>query len=296
VTSGAPLSAAVFASGGGTNLQRLLDHQAHDPPWRIRLVVSDRAEAGALGRAEAAGVPTRVVPTRGRPGDEVAAELLFALDEQNVALVFLAGYLKRVPAPVVAAHRRRILNIHPALLPGFGGKGMYGMHVHRAVLDSGARVSGPTVHWVDEEYDRGPILAQWPVPVLPDDTPETLAARVLEVEHLLYPRVADHVADAVLAGEEAGPLSLPGGAFALVDGAGQTTLARGPAVAPTTPHERSGDRPADAGASGEPRAERADGADAAGERRSEHADGAGGTAERRPGSADDPERTGSRSS
>lgn len=282
MTSGAPLSAAVFASGGGTNLQTLLDHQAHDPPWRIRLVVSDRAEAGALVRAEDAGVPTRVVPTSGRPPDEVAAEILFALDEVDVALVFLAGYLKLVPAPVIAAHRRRILNIHPALLPGFGGKGMYGMHVHRAVLDSGARVSGPTVHWVDEEYDRGPILAQWPVPVLPDDTPETLAARVLEVEHLLYPRVADHVAHALLAGEEAGPLSLPGSAFALVDGAGETTLARGSAVAAATFEEPPDDRFAEA--------------DGAGERRAEHADGAGGAAERGPGPADDPGRTGSRSS
>jgi phosphoribosylglycinamide formyltransferase-1 len=282
VTSGAPLSAAVFASGGGTNLQSLLDHEVHDPPWRIRLVVSDRAGAGALARAEKAGVPTRVVPTSGRPQDEVAAEILFALDEVDVALVFLAGYLKLVPAPVIAAHRRRILNIHPALLPGFGGKGMYGMHVHRAVLDSGARVSGPTVHWVDEEYDRGPILAQWPVPVLPDDTPERLAARVLEVEHLLYPRVADHVAHALRAGGEAGPLSLPGSAFALVAGAGETTLARGPTGAPATAGE-----PPDGGA-GE--------ADPAAGRRAEHADGTRAAVERPSEPADDGGRTGSRAS
>lgn len=219
-----PLAAAVFASGGGTNLQSLLDHQATDPPWRVRLVVSDRPDAGALGRAEDAGVATRVVPTRDRPSDEVAAELLFALDDQDVKLVFLAGFLKLVPAKVVAEHRRRILNVHPALLPGFGGKGMYGMHVHRAVLESGARVTGPTVHYVDEEYDRGPILAQWPVPVLPDDTPEALAARVLEVEHLLYPRVADHVARAVLEGREAPPLAFDGEAFTLVERAGATAL------------------------------------------------------------------------
>ena len=220
-----PLSAAVFASGGGTNLQSLLDHQATDPPWRIRLVVSDRDDAGALERAGRAGVDTRVVPTRDRPPDEVAGEILFALDAHDVKLVFLAGYLKLVPAQVVATYRRRILNIHPALLPGFGGKGMYGMKVHRAVLEAGARVSGATVHYVDEEYDRGTILAQWPVPVLSDDTPQALAARILEVEHLLYPRAADHLARAVQAGQEAGPLVLPGAAFSLVEEAGRTSLA-----------------------------------------------------------------------
>lgn len=221
-----PLSAAVFASGGGTNLQSLLDHQASDPPWRIRLVVSDREGAGALERGRAAGVATRVVPTKDRPPDEVAAETLFALDEHDVRLVFLAGYLKLVPAQVVATYRRRILNIHPALLPSFGGKGMYGLNVHRAVLESGARLSGPTVHYVDEAYDRGTIVAQWPVPVLPGDTPEALAARVLEVEHRLYPLAADHLARAVLAGEEAGALPLPGAAFSLVEGVDATGLAR----------------------------------------------------------------------
>jgi len=223
-----PLSAAVFASGGGTNLQSLLDHYASDPPWRVRLVVSDRERAGALERARAAGVATRVVPTRGRPADEVAAETLFALAEHGVRLVLLAGYLKLIPPQVVSAYRRRILNIHPALLPGFGGKGMYGLNVHRAVLESGARVSGPTVHYVDEEYDRGTILAQWPVPVLPGDTPEALAARVLEVEHLLYPMAADHLAQAVLDGRDAGPLALEGAGFTLVEVAGDTALAQAP--------------------------------------------------------------------
>jgi formyltetrahydrofolate-dependent phosphoribosylglycinamide formyltransferase len=221
-----PLAVAVFASGGGTNLQSLLDHQADDPPWRIRLVVSDREDAGALDRAREAGVATRVVPTRGRPSDEVAAETLFALDEHDVTLIFLAGYLKLVPSQVVAAYRRRILNIHPALLPAFGGKGMYGVHVHRAVVESGARLSGVTVHYVDEEYDRGTILAQWPVPVLPADTAETLAARVLKVEHRLYPLAADHLAEAVLRGSEAGPLVLPGAAWSLVDDLAHSSLTR----------------------------------------------------------------------
>ncbi len=213
MSDGRPLPAAVFASGGGTNLQSLLDHHAGDPPWRVRLVVSDREDAGALERARRAGVATRVIPTRDRTAEEIAAETLAALEEHGVRLVFLAGYMKLVPQPVVAAFRGRMLNVHPALLPSFGGQGMYGIRVHRAVLASGARVSGPTVHLVDEEYDRGRILAQWPVPVLAGDTPEALAARVLEVEHRLYPRTADHLARAVLAGEDAAPLPFEGPAF-----------------------------------------------------------------------------------
>lgn len=211
-----PLVAAVFASGGGSNFQSLADHQASDPPWRIGLLVSDRDGAGALDRAEAAGVPRRVIRTKGREPGDVAADTLAVLKEHGVEVIFLAGYLKLLPAPVVQAYPRRIINIHPALLPAFGGKGMWGMHVHRAVLESGARLSGPTVHLVDEEYDRGAILAQWPVPVLPGDSPEGLAARVLEVEHWLYPLAADHLCRALLEGREPGPLPSPGETFTLV--------------------------------------------------------------------------------
>jgi phosphoribosylglycinamide formyltransferase-1 len=216
MSAGTPLVAAVFASGGGSNFQALLDHQATAPPWRIGVLVSDRDGAGALARAEAAGVPHRVIPTKGRDPQEVAAEILAALEAYGVRVIFLAGYLKLLPAPVVQAFAGRIINIHPALLPAFGGKGMWGMHVHRAVLESGARLSGPTVHLVDEEYDRGTILAQWPVPVLPDDSPEALAARVLEVEHRLYPMAADHLCRAVAEGRRPGPLAPDGKAFTLV--------------------------------------------------------------------------------
>lgn len=218
------LRVAVFASGGGTDLQALLDHQATDPCWHVVLVVSDREGAGALERARRAGVETRVVATKDRDPEEVAAETLGALREHGVDMVFLAGYLKLLPPRLVAAYPRRILNIHPALLPAFGGKGMYGMNVHRAVIESGARLSGPTVHIVDEEYDRGSIVAQWPVPVLPGDTPESLAARVLEIEHQLYPLVADHTCRAVLEGREPGPMALPGEAFTLAATPDATTL------------------------------------------------------------------------
>jgi len=207
--------AAVFASGGGSNFQALVDHQGPDTTWAIRLLVTDRPGIGAVERAEKAAVPVRVIPTKGRPTSEIAQDTLAALDEHDVDVIFLAGYLKLVPREVVSAYPKRILNIHPALLPSFGGMGMYGMNVHRAVLESGARLSGPTVHFVDEEYDRGRIVGQWPVPVHVGDTPEALAARVLEIEHRLYPAVADHVCHALSEGREPGPLPFPGDAFTL---------------------------------------------------------------------------------
>jgi len=173
---------AVLASGGGSNLQALLDGLGTADPARVVRVVSNREEAGALRRARGAGLSTVVLHDPTDP-----AELVAGIGDAE--LVVLAGYLKLVPAEVVARFRWRMINIHPALLPGFGGPGLYGLRVHAAVLASGARVSGATVHYVDEAYDRGPIIAQWPVPVLADDTPEALAARVLVVEHGLLPRV-----------------------------------------------------------------------------------------------------------
>ncbi len=203
-----PVPAAVFASGSGTNLQALLDHETPDGPYRIVVVISDREGAGALERAEAAGRVARVIEVRGRPPEEVATETLALLESLDVGAIFLAGYLRLIPSPVVAAYRRRILNVHPALLPAFGGKGMYGERVHEAVLASGAEVSGATVHYVDEEYDTGTIVGQWSVPVLPGDDAAALAARILTVEHRLYPAVADHVCRAWAEGRAPGPFPL----------------------------------------------------------------------------------------
>ena len=183
---------AVLASGGGTNLQALLDTCHGSAPAQIVQVISNKATAGALERARSAGVTTAVLQDPG-----YAEEILGLLLSHSVDLVVLAGYLKLVPEEVVKTYEGRMINIHPALLPSFGGPGMYGRRVHEAVLASGATVSGPTVHLVTAEYDKGPIVAQWPVPVAPNDTPETLAARVLEVEHQLLPA-------AVLAAAEAG--------------------------------------------------------------------------------------------
>src|SRR5437879_897134 len=175
-----PVPVAVLVSGGGTNLQALLDALGGGAVARIARVVSSRGDAPALERARRAGVPVEVLTDPADP-----AELVRAVGDAG--LVVLAGYLKRVPPATVARFRWRVINIHPALLPAFGGDGMYGRRVHEAVLASGAALSGATVHYVDEEYDRGPILAQWPVPVRADDTPDSLAARVLEVEHRLLP-------------------------------------------------------------------------------------------------------------
>jgi formyltetrahydrofolate-dependent phosphoribosylglycinamide formyltransferase len=207
------LNAAVFASGSGTNFQALLDREGKGALWRTRLLVVDRAGAGAVERARRAGVPTRHIAVAGRDAREVGEETLAALREAQVDVIFLAGYLRLVPSAVCAAFPHRILNVHPAPLPAFGGKGMWGQAVHEAVLRAGVRLSGPTVHLVDERYDQGAVLAQWPVPVLPGDDAAALAARVLKVEHQLYPLTAQHVCRALAAGERPSPLPPPLEAF-----------------------------------------------------------------------------------
>ena len=182
---------AVLASGGGSNLQAILDHfdvlgerRAGD----VVLVASNRENAGALERAVRREIPTAVLAGAG------PADLDELLTRSEIDLVVLAGYVRLVPPEIVAKYDGRIVNIHPALLPAFGGPGMYGMRVHHAVIDSGARVTGATAHFVNDAYDRGRIIAQWPVPVFASDDAGTLAARVLRVEHLLYPRVVQGVA------------------------------------------------------------------------------------------------------
>jgi phosphoribosylglycinamide formyltransferase 1 len=179
-----PLRVAVLASGEGSNLQALLDACRPPSAARVVLVASDRGDAHALARARGAGVATHGIAD---PNDGAALTQL--LGGHGVELVVLAGYLKLIPRDVVTAFAGRMINVHPALLPAFGGHGMYGARVHREVLASGATLSGATVHLVNAEYDRGPIVAQWPVPVHPGDTAESLAARVREVEHRLLPAV-----------------------------------------------------------------------------------------------------------
>ena len=182
---------AVLASGGGTNLQAILDHFASipNPAGTVVLVASNRENSGALGRANAAGIPTEVFDAT-----DDGTTLLALLDEAAADLIVLAGYLKHVPEDVIRRYHGRIINIHPGLLPDFGGPGMYGSRVHAAVLASGATSTGLTIHFVDDEYDHGPVIAQWRVRVKIDDTAESLAERVLSAEHIVYPRVVDMVA------------------------------------------------------------------------------------------------------
>lgn len=188
----APARVVVLVSGSGTNLQSLLDRYnlGDDDDARVVRVIGSSPGIGALDRARAARVEAAVLEGH----DEDGGRLQEHLEAADADLVVLAGYLRLVPAPVVRAWRGRMVNVHPALLPSFGGQGMYGRRVHEAVIEAGARVSGPTVHFVDEEYDRGPIIAQWPVPVLEDDGPDELAARVLRHEHRLLPRVVSGLA------------------------------------------------------------------------------------------------------
>ena len=182
----------VLASGSGSNLQSIIDHfrtETAVKAGRVVLVGSNRADAGALERATAVGISTHVIADF-RDG----SALLAALRASNVDLLVLAGYLKLVPSEVVQAFAGRMLNVHPAMLPAFGGHGMYGQRVHKAVIASGAKFTGVTVHFVNEAFDQGPIAAQWPVPVLSDDTPQSLDARVLRIERAFYPAVIEAVA------------------------------------------------------------------------------------------------------
>ena len=190
-----PIRLVALVSGGGTTLQNLIDRVASGAlPAQIVGVVSSRADAFGVTRAERAGIPVSVVdapPRRSRSGfaDEVwAAVRGFAPD-----LVCFAGWLHLLPIPADVRHR--VLNIHPSLLPAFGGKGMYGHHVHEAVLAYGARVTGCTVHFADDTYDTGPILVQRCVPVKDGDTPDTLAARVFQAECEAYPEAIRLIAE-----------------------------------------------------------------------------------------------------
>ena len=181
---------ALFASGSGTNAGAVLDAiERRQLPAEAALLVSDRPNAGALDRAHARDVPTAVIAPADFPdAGGFAHALQDVLARHEVDTIALAGYLRQIPAAVVWSFQNRILNVHPSLLPAFGGAGMYGRRVHEAVIGYGSRISGATVHFVDAGLDTGPVILQEAVEVHPADTPETLAAAVLAVEHDLLPR------------------------------------------------------------------------------------------------------------
>ena len=188
-----PARIAVFLSGGGSNLQALIDGtKIGILSAKIVWVVSSMRKAYGLKRAEKEKIESFVFKMKKYSSPEAASEdLLSKLKERNIDYIALAGYLKLLPENVVKAYKNRIINIHPALLPKYGGKGMYGHFVHEAVIANKDKESGPTAHLADEIYDNGKILEQIKIPVMESDTPETLAARILEQEHKLYPRALE---------------------------------------------------------------------------------------------------------
>jgi phosphoribosylglycinamide formyltransferase-1 len=183
------LRLGVLVSGGGSNLQSIIDNSKSGYlPAEVVIVISSKEEVYALERARKHSIPgVVVVPNNYKTRDEYENELIKILNSYDVDLVILAGYIRVLSPHFVRAFQGRIMNIHPALIPSFCGEGYYGEKVHKAVLDYGAKVTGVTVHFVDEGADTGPIILQRTVPVREDDTPETLAARVLEEEHRIYP-------------------------------------------------------------------------------------------------------------
>jgi phosphoribosylglycinamide formyltransferase 1 len=179
---------AVLVSGSGSNLEAILQAKERgELTVDVALVISSKPGVFALERAQRRGIPTIVIEARKGGEKEFEAAMLQALDEKKPDLICLAGYLRKLGPGLIARYRGRILNIHPALLPKYGGPGMWGRHVHEAVLAAKETESGCSVHLVDEEFDHGEILAQARVPIFPDDTATSLAARVLEQEHKIYP-------------------------------------------------------------------------------------------------------------
>ena len=188
---------AVLVSGGGTNLQALLD--SDNPYGRVTLVIGGRSGIYALERARLAGIKSMVISSK-KHGVGFGTALIDALAAHDIGLVILAGYLTILPPEVVRTYDRRVINIHPALLPSFGGVGMYGLRVHEAALARGVKVSGATVHYVNEIPDGGDIIAQKTVEVRPDDTPQTLQERVMrEAEWVILPQAARDICKRLLA-------------------------------------------------------------------------------------------------
>ena len=184
---------AVLASGSGSNAQRLIEHFAQHAQARVVLVGCDQPQAGVLQRAWDLGVPSYLFNGAQLRDGTVQREML----GQRIDLVVLAGFLRLIPADLVKAFPQRIVNIHPALLPKYGGKGMFGSHVHEAVIAAKEKESGITIHYVNEHYDEGEHLFQATCPVHSDDTPEALAARIHALEHAHYPQVVEQLVLAI---------------------------------------------------------------------------------------------------
>ncbi len=181
---------AIFASGSGSNAQCIFEHFANNNEADITMVVSNNPKAGVLSKAEKFSIPTMIVNKEDLYHSE---KIVDQLQELKIDLIVLAGFLWFIPANLLRTFTDRIINIHPALLPKYGGKGMYGMHVHKAVKESGDEESGMTIHYVNENYDEGKIIFQSSVAIDTQDTPESIASKVLELEHQHYPNIIEKI-------------------------------------------------------------------------------------------------------
>ena len=184
------INLAVFASGNGSNAENIITHFSGSSTATVKLVISNKADAYVLERAGAKGVPS-IVMTREELTNETPSVLIDTLQQHSIDYIILAGYLLKIPAALIECYNGKIINIHPALLPKFGGKGMYGMHVHKAVIDAKEQESGITIHLVDAVYDNGKILFQATCPILATDTPEQLATKVQQLEQQYFPAIID---------------------------------------------------------------------------------------------------------
>ena len=185
-----PTNIAIFASGAGSNAQKIIDHFRNSSLVKIALIVCNRKKAGVLQIAEKENIPSLIIE---REKFFSGNGYLDELASRKIDFIVLAGFLWKIPEPLIHAFPKRIINIHPALLPGYGGKGMYGNYVHEAVIDAREKESGITIHYVDQHYDNGDIILQVKCPVLDDDTPESLAHRIHALEHANYPVVIEEL-------------------------------------------------------------------------------------------------------
>lgn len=181
---------AIFASGNGTNAENIIKYFSGNKDIKVKIVMTNKADAFVLERAHRLGIPTLYI-NREQWAD--ATHILTLLHEQQIDFIVLAGFLARIPDALLHAYPNRIVNIHPSLLPKFGGKGMYGNKVHEAVVAAGETESGITIHYLNEHYDEGQIIAQYRCPVMPDDTPQDVATRVHALEYEYYPKVIEQL-------------------------------------------------------------------------------------------------------
>ncbi len=183
------INAAIFASGEGTNAENIIKHFTNDPRIKIKLVITNKDDAGVVARAEKYKKNVQIISKEAL--NNYSDKIIEFLQTEKIDLIILAGFLLKIPEAFVKAFPNKIVNIHPALLPKYGGKGMYGMNVHKAVIENKETESGISIHFVNEEYDKGELILQAKCNVDPNDTPETLAKKIRELEHEYFPKAIE---------------------------------------------------------------------------------------------------------